>query len=85
MYPAALCQAILKGVAEQRLREGEVLPPRVFKKLAEGRTIYCLQEERPEFRELAAVAQGCGGRYSDGSNAMTKQQLYTIVPVTFFR
>ena len=50
--PAALCHSILKGVAEQRIRECLAIPDRILKKLQEGRAFPCLTEE--EFREDTA-------------------------------
>ena len=46
--PAKLCANVLRGMASQRIREGEVLPPRVRRALAEGRGLFSLEEERPE-------------------------------------
>ena len=55
-YPAALCTAILGGVAAQRAREGHPIPRHVQARLDAGRAVCALEEERPEMLERAALA-----------------------------
>ena len=52
IYPAKLCHSILKGVAAQRMREGQTGPPE-----SRGLGVCSLEEERPEMRERATLAR----------------------------
>ena len=56
VYPPRLCTAILRGIAAQKAREGEVLPAVVARRWREGRAVYDLEEEKPKCKELAALA-----------------------------
>eukprot|EP00969_Alexandrium_andersonii_P272893 12062769-Alexandrium_andersonii.AAC.1 len=40
--PPALCTAILRGIAAQRVREGEAMPTHVERRLDAGRAVYSL-------------------------------------------
>ena len=65
-YPPALCHDILQGLAAQRRREGQVRPCSIAERMHEGRGVHCLEEERPEFRELAALARDAQDRMDRG-------------------
>eukprot|EP00974_Lingulodinium_polyedra_P040221 3861074-Lingulodinium_polyedra.AAC.1 len=47
VYPPGLCRAILKGVEEQRCREGASIPPAVLSAVDQGIGIYSLAAEDP--------------------------------------
>ena len=56
-YPPKLCHSILRGIAAQRQREGQALPSRISRLMDLGFGVRCLEEERPEMRELALLAR----------------------------
>ena len=58
VYPPRLCTAILRGIAAQKAREGEALPAAIARRWREGRAVYDLEGEKPEYKELAALAAG---------------------------
>eukprot|EP00975_Prorocentrum_lima_P032858 6900186-Prorocentrum_lima.AAC.1 len=46
--PPALCTAILRGIAAQHAREGQVIPAHVEQRLEDGRALYSLGEQQSE-------------------------------------
>ena len=57
IYPPMLCRAILRGIEEQRRREGVVIPRHVKEMTDKGRAIYNLMPENEEKLELTGEAE----------------------------
>ena len=56
IYPPRLCIAILRGIAAQTARAGKALPAAIAQRWSEGRSVYNLEEEKPEYEERAVLA-----------------------------
>jgi hypothetical protein len=57
IYPPRLCQAMLRGIDRQRIREGILLPDKLAADLDNGCAIYALHGTQEEKLELDADAQ----------------------------
>ena len=57
VYPPRLCEAMLRGIDRQRIREGEVLPDKLAARLDSGCAIYALHGTQEERIDLADDAQ----------------------------
>ena len=57
IYPPRLCQAMLRGIDRQRIREGAILPEKLAANSDNGPAIYALHGTQEEKIELAADAQ----------------------------